>query len=180
MREAKAAYPAPHSQPRFCKRCIMAAKARSKLSQSARVALCTSAASGVGKYFATTPSLVLAAVSYTPAALQALLSGYGTTVSALQLLHGQLHTAVAGEKAQAAEVDGVLSALESQVINTFGEHAEQVTEFGFPPRKVAALTAEQKAQRAAKAKATRAAKKAALAAATVTPAPATSGGSAKA
>jgi hypothetical protein len=141
-----------------------------KKSQAARVARVTNAVSGIQKYLATTPSIVMAAVTYTPAELVSLLTGYGTTVSALQLLHAQLHTAVAGEQAQATETDELLSELEVFVVNMFGAKAEQVTEFGFTPHKVPVLTAAEKAASKAKAAATRKAKKAALAAVVAPPA----------
>ncbi len=57
-----------------------------------------------------------------------------------------------------------MSELEVFVVNMFGSKAEQVTEFGFTPRKVPVLTAAAKAASKAKASATRKAKKAALAA----------------
>jgi|HubBroStandDraft_2_1064218.scaffolds.fasta_scaffold77362_1 hypothetical protein len=135
----------------------------SKSSQTARVSRITRAVSGIQKYFASTASLVLAAATYTPAQLESLLQAYATAVTALQLLHAQLRTAVSGEKAQAAQVDALLAALEAYVVNMFGASSEQVTEFGFTPRKVTVLTAAEKAAATAKARATRKAKKDALA-----------------
>ena len=144
----------------------------SHISQTARVSRLTRAVSGIQKYFASTASLVLAAATYTPAQLESLLQAYATAVTALQLLLAQLRTAVSGEKAQAAQIDALLAALEAYVVNMFGARSEQVTEFGFTPRKVAVLSASEKAASKAKAAATRKAKKAALAAVTtpVTPA----------
>jgi hypothetical protein len=130
------------------------------------VARVNQALSGVSKYLVSSPSLVISATTYTPAQLQAALGAYPPAVTALQLQHAQLHTAVEAEKTQAAEVDELLSELEVFVINMFGPKAEQLTEFGFAPRKVTVLSAADKAAAKAKAKATREAKKAALEAAT--------------
>jgi len=146
--------------------------ARSKQSQSARVSRAVSAVSGIGKYLSSFPSLVLAATTYTPAQLQLLLQAYATAVTALQLLHAQLRSAVMGTKAQAAQIDALLSALESFVVNQFGAHSEQAAEFGFKPRKVTVLTAAEKSASRAKAAATRRAKKAALASVTAPASPA--------
>src|ERR1700685_1730667 len=107
----------------------MATKARQ--SQAARLARCNSAIAGIQKYLASTPSLVMAAVPYTPAQLQSLLGGYGTTLTALSLLHIQLHSAVAGAKAQAKQIDELLTALEIWVANAYGARSGEVTEFGF-------------------------------------------------
>jgi hypothetical protein len=137
-----------------------------KRTQKSRVALVTSALSGVQKYLATLPSLILATTTYTPAQLQSLLQAYLTAVAALQILHTQLHTAVTGTEAQATQIDEILSALESFVVNMFGARSDQVTAFGFTPRKVAVLTAAEKAASRAKAAATRKAKKDALASVT--------------
>jgi hypothetical protein len=139
----------------------MSTKSKSQTSRLARV---QKALSGVQKYLATLSSFAIAAVTYTPAQLEAALQAYVTTVTGLQLLHAQLHTAVTGEKAQAAQIDEILTGLEGLVVNMFGAQAEQVTEFGFAPRKVTVLTAAEKAASKAKAAATRKAKKAALAA----------------
>jgi hypothetical protein len=146
---------------------------KAKQSQTARLARVQRAIAGLQKYLASSPSMVMAAVTYTPAQLQSLLQGYAPTITALQLLHVQLHTAVVGEKAQAAQIDALLSELEVFVVNMFGAKSEQVTEFGFSPRKVPVLTAAQKAASKAKAAATRKAKKAALAAVGAPPAGAT-------
>jgi len=146
---------------------------KAKQSQAARLARVQRAVAGIQKYLASVPSMVMAAVTYTPAQLESLLGGYAPVVAALQLLHVQLHTAVVSEKAQAAQIDELLSALEVFVVNMFGAKSEQVTEFGFAPRKVPVLTAAQKAASKAKAAATRKAKKAALAAVASPPAGAT-------
>jgi DNA-binding FrmR family transcriptional regulator len=114
---------------------------RSKQSHTVRVSRAAGAISGIQKYLASFPSLVLAAATYTPVQLEALLQAYATAVTALQLLHAQVHTAVTSLKSQGAQVDAVLSALESFVVNMFGAHSEQVTEFGFTPPKVTVLTA---------------------------------------
>jgi hypothetical protein len=137
----------------------MSAKSKS---QTARVARIQKALSGTQKYLASVPSLILAAVTYTPAQLEAALQAYPTAVTGRQLLHAQLHSAVTAEKAQATQMDELLEALESLVANMFGPKAEQLTEFGFAPRKVTVLTAAEKAEARAKADATRKAKKAAL------------------
>jgi hypothetical protein len=137
---------------------------KQKSSQSTRVSRVMQAISGIQKYLATTSSMVLAGVTYTPAQIENLLQAYATTVTTLSLLHAQLHTAVVGEKAQAAQVEELLTALETFVVSMFGPKAEQITEFGFTPRKVTVLTAAAKAAAKAKAAATRKAKKAALAA----------------
>jgi len=146
---------------------------KAKQSQTARLARVQRAIAGFQKYLATLPSMVMAAVTYTPAQLLTLLQGYAPTLTALQLLHVQLHTAVVGEKAQAAQIEELLSELEVFVVNMFGAKSEQVTEFGFLPHKVPVLTAAQKAASKAKAAVTRKAKKAALAAVTTSPAGAT-------
>ena len=103
--------------------------------------------------------------------LQSLLQAYIAAVTALALLHAQLRTAVKSTKSQGAQIDAVLSALESFVVNMYGESSVQVTEFGFTPRKVTVLTAAQKAASKAKATATRKAKKAALASVTAPASP---------
>ena len=145
--------------------------AKSKQSHIARVSRAAGAISGIQKYFASFPSLVLAAATYTPVQLQSLLQAYIAAVTALALLHAQLRTAVTSTKSQGAQLDAVLSALESFVVNMYGESSVQVTEFGFTPRKVTALTAAQKAASTAKATATRKAKKAALASVTAPASP---------
>jgi poly-gamma-glutamate capsule biosynthesis protein CapA/YwtB (metallophosphatase superfamily) len=122
------------------------------------------AISGIQKYLATMSSMVIAGATYTPVQLEALLQAYATTVTALSLQHAQLHTSVVNAKAQATQVDELLTALETFVVSMFGRNAEQITEFGFTPHKVTVLTAAEKAAAKAKAAATRKAKKAALAA----------------
>jgi hypothetical protein len=147
-----------------------------KSSQTTRVARINQAIAGIQKYLVSVPSLVLSAVPYTPAQLQALLQAYVTAITGLKLLHAQLHTAASGEKAQAAQIDELLTALEAYVVNMFGPKAEQVTEFGFQPRKVAVLSAAEKAASKAKAAATRKAKKAALDAVTTPATPTVTAG----
>jgi hypothetical protein len=146
---------------------------RSKQSQATRLARVMLAIAGIQKYLASLPSMVMAAVTYTPTQLETLLTGYATTVTALKLLHVQLHTAVVGEKAQATQIEELLSELEIFVVNMFGAKSDQAKEFGFLPHKVPVLTAAQKAASKAKAAATRKAKKAALAAVASPPAVAT-------
>ena len=145
---------------------------KSKSSQTALVARVLRAVAGIQKYLASMPSLVMASVTYTPAQLASLFQAYVTAVTALQLLHVQLHTAVKGERAQAAQMVGLLTQLETFVVNLYGATADQVTEFGFTPRKKAVLTAAEKAASNAKASATRKARKNALASVTASSTPA--------
>ena len=141
----------------------------SKRSQTARLAKVNKASAGVQKYFASTPSLVMAGATRTPAEVESALGSYAPALTALSLLRGQLHTAVTGERALATQIDQLLSELEVCVVNQFGPRSEQVVEFGYSPKKTPVLSAAAKATATAKSKATRAAKKAALTALTAGP-----------
>jgi type I site-specific restriction endonuclease len=152
----------------------------SAVSQTTRLARVLRAISGIQKYFASTPSLVLSAVTYTPAQLQTLLQTYATALQALQALHAQLTAAVKSDRASAVQIDALLRALESLVSNLFGETSEKLADFGFSPRKVSPMKVATKAQALAKSKATRAARhtmgskqKAAITGDTLAPTPTT-------
>jgi hypothetical protein len=124
----------------------------------------TNAIAGIQKDLATMPSITLAGVVYTPAALLAILEAYAPVVTALAAAHHQLHACSLSEKALRGQILPILQTLDAFVTNLFGPDPNKLGDFGVVPRKARVESAETRARAVEKARATRAAKKAALAA----------------
>jgi hypothetical protein len=100
-------------------------------------------------------SLPLAGKTFTMAALIALVQSRIDLANAVAAARASWIDATAKYKALDAEVTQVVSGLHDYVVNVFGHDSPVLADFGFTPRKKAALTAEAKVARAEKAKATR-------------------------
>src|SRR5271170_3938184 len=112
---------------------------------------------GLTKYFGST-NLVLLNTSYTPVALQAFLQADVDAITGSTTARANWLTAVKVEQDTNAKTDPVLRAIEAQVKAQYGESQNAGTilaDFGLSPRKVVALTADEKAAKAATARATR-------------------------
>ena len=112
---------------------------------------------GLQKYFGNV-NLTLLGTSYTPAALLAFLQADVASNDASTLAHAAWLKTVKDARDTDAKTNPVLRAIRAQVLAVYGEDqnaADILAEFGFAPRKKVVLTAEQKAERAAKLRATR-------------------------
>jgi hypothetical protein len=115
---------------------------------------------GLQKYFGNV-NLTLLGTSYTPAALQAFLQADVASNDASTLAHAAWLKTVEDARATDAKTDPVLRAIRAQVLAVYGEDpnvADILAAFGLAPRKKVVLTAQQKADKAAKLRATRAAR----------------------
>lgn len=125
-----------------------------------RVARITALMAGLAKYYGST-TLVLCGTSYKPAALQAFLQADVDAINGSTTARANWLTTVQVEQQTDAKTDPVLRAIEAQVKAQYGESQSAGTtlaDFGLSPRKVPALTVEEKAAKAAQARATRAAR----------------------
>jgi hypothetical protein len=112
---------------------------------------------GLQKYFGNV-NLTLLGTSYTPAALQAFLQADVASNDASTLAHAAWLKTVNDAQDTDAKTNPVLRAIRAQVLAVYGEDqnaANILAEFGYSPRKKVVLTAQQKADRAAKLRATR-------------------------
>jgi hypothetical protein len=110
---------------------------------------------GIRKNLQTASSLPLAGTTHTPATLTQLVQSRIDAANAVATARAGWLDAVAKYRALSAHVSLVVNGLRQYVINAFGEESPVLADFGFTPRKKAALTTEQKVARAKKAAATR-------------------------
>jgi hypothetical protein len=113
---------------------------------------------GIQKDLKTASSLPLGGTTYTPATLTQLVQSRIDAANAVANARALWLDAVAKYKALSAQVTLVVNGLRQYAVNAFGAESPVLADFGFTPRKKAALTTEQKVARARKAAATRAAR----------------------
>jgi hypothetical protein len=114
---------------------------------------------GLTKYSSTVPSLIIGGVSYTTAAIIAVLQSRITDANAALTTRATWQSAVQADRDERTKTKTFVSGLRQALQVAFAGAIDQLADFGLTPRKPRAhQTPEQKAKAVAKAQATRAAR----------------------
>jgi hypothetical protein len=117
------------------------------------------AISGVDEHLASTASLMLNGVAFTPATLKAVLQKGIDAANAADLARAAWQKTVADGRAAQAEASSVLRALRGYLVAVHGGGAvDLLADFGFKPPKSTKVPVQTKAEAVAKTAATRAAR----------------------
>ena len=123
-------------------------------SKATRQARDTKIIAALAAHFTGATTITLGGVDHKVKDIQVLLQSRIDAASATQVAKAKWQTAAATEQEKTTEVDGVLIALKSHLVTTYGAKSEIVTDFGFTP-KAKKVTAETAATAVVKRAATR-------------------------
>ena len=113
---------------------------------------------GIQKRLLNVPSVVLAGVTYTPAALTALFQSHIDAANAVDTVKGQWKNAVVAYRTLSKTVTNAVVGLREIVRQMFNNAPDALADFGFAPKKTTPRTPVVKVAAAVKNRATRAAR----------------------